>query len=206
MSISSKNRIAIPNKFDRFNCVTANKSAKKCAACLEFLYLLFRRRPCWSSSLVALPLKTIVDMPRFRWWETLDENGTTSPGTRWAAQSCYRTFSSAWHLGSFSAALSLHLFPQPFRSVRSCSFPRRARSVREQRLVIEPARHSAFSLLLSDKRLADPVTYGLLDVSFTWWCTVVHRSNILPTIFKSCNVLWILLTSSSSRISMTSTY
>ena len=67
MSISAKNPIAIPNKFDHFDCVmTAKNSAKKCAACLEFLYLLFRRRPCWSSSLVALPLKTILDMPRFR--------------------------------------------------------------------------------------------------------------------------------------------
>ena len=66
MSISAKNRIAIPNKFDHFNCMmTAKKSAKKCAACLEFLYLLFRRHPRWSSSLVALPLKTILDMPGF---------------------------------------------------------------------------------------------------------------------------------------------
>ena len=67
MSISTKNRIAIPNKFDHFYCImTAKKSAKKCAACLEFLYLLFHRRPCWSSSLVTLQLKTILDMPRFR--------------------------------------------------------------------------------------------------------------------------------------------
>ena len=67
MSISAKNQIAIPNKFDHLNfMMTAEKSAKKCAACLEFFYLLFRRRPCWSSSLVALPLKTILDMPRFR--------------------------------------------------------------------------------------------------------------------------------------------
>ena len=50
-------------------------------------------------------------MPRFRWWETLDENGTTSPGTRRATHSCYRTFSSAWHLGSFSAMLSLSISP-----------------------------------------------------------------------------------------------
>ena len=129
------------------------------------------------------------------------------PGlSRNGPQSCYRTFSSAWHLGSFSAMLSLSPSLPPFRSVRSCPFPRRARSVREQRLGIEPTRHLAFSLLLSDKRLADLVMYGLLDVSFTWWCTVAHRSNILPIIFKSCNVLWIPLTSSSSRKSMTSTY
>ena len=46
MSISAKNRVAIPNKFDHFNCMlTAKKSAKKCAACLKFVYFLFRRRP-----------------------------------------------------------------------------------------------------------------------------------------------------------------
>ena len=47
----------------------------------------------------------------YRWWETLDENGTTSTGTRRDAQSCYLTFSSAWHSGSFSAALSFTLPP-----------------------------------------------------------------------------------------------
>ena len=46
MSISAKNRVAIPNKFDHFNCMlTAKKSAQKCATCLKFLYFLFRRRP-----------------------------------------------------------------------------------------------------------------------------------------------------------------
>ena len=42
MSISAKNRIAIPNKFDHFYCImTAKKSAKKCAACLEFSIFSF---------------------------------------------------------------------------------------------------------------------------------------------------------------------